>query len=170
MKQKSTDCGGPGAPHSTLLEDLGHRVTAVMDRLGSRTKASEVAGRSADQLWKYSKGNVEPPFLPLAKMCLAAGIRMEWLATGEGAMLLEDSARQPLRRDVLKLTLQLVEEALDGRTLNPADYAELVDLVYDTFVLFASRGIEFKGVQADAHPAADQVRKMLSSLKGPSHT
>lgn len=146
--------GGTRTARPSSLEEVGRRLSAVMDRLGSRSKASSVAERSADQLWKYSRGSVEPPFLPLARLCLAAGARMEWLATGEGEMLADETAPQSqshaLRRDVLKVAVQLAEEALDGRTLVPADYAELVDLIYDAL----ANGLPSAQVLAFARPAA----------------
>lgn len=140
------------------LSELGRRLSAVMDRIGTRSKASVVAERSADQLWKYARGSVEPPFLPLARLCLAAGARMEWLATGEGEMLAglmppetaPQSQSHALRRDVLKVAVQLAEEALDGRALVPADYAELVDLIYDAL----ANGLPSAQVLAFARPAA----------------
>ena len=61
------------------------------------------------------------------------------------------------------MAVQLAQEALDGRTLAPADYAELVDLIYDAlvnglpsaqvlaFARPAARGIGFKG-KSDADP------------------
>ena len=73
------------------------------------------------------------------------------------------SQSHALRRDVLKVAVQLAEEALDGRTLVPADYAELVDLIYDAlanglpsaqvlaFARPAARGIGFRGDE-DANP------------------
>lgn len=40
-------------------------------------------------------------------------------------------ASQPLRRDDLKMALQLATEALDGKVLPPAKHAELVTLIYE---------------------------------------
>lgn len=60
------------------------------------------------------------------------------------------SQSHALRRDVLKVAVQLAEEALDGRTLVPADYAELVDLIYDAL----ANGLPSAQVLAFARPAA----------------
>lgn len=72
------------------LDELGRRLTRVLDRLGTRRNAATVADRSVDQLAKYEKGIVEPPFSGIARLCLKAGVRMEWLATGEEPMLASD--------------------------------------------------------------------------------
>jgi len=77
------------------LDELGRRLTQVLDLFKTRKRAAEIAERSVDMLAKYEKGAVEPPFSGLARLCLAAGVRMEWLATGEKPMLtgVEDAHR-----------------------------------------------------------------------------
>lgn len=70
-----------------------------------------------------------------------------------GAAAAETAPRSPshgVRRDALKMAVQLAQEALDGRTLAPADYAELVDLIYDALV----NGLPSAQVLAFARPAA----------------
>ena len=60
-----------------------------------------------------------------------------------------------MRRDALKMAVQLAQEALDGRTLVPADYAELVDLIYEALV----NGLPSAQVLAFARPAARGIAK-----------
>lgn len=120
--------------HPSSLAELGRRLSAVLDALGTRRKAADIAGRSTDQLAKYEKGLTEPPFTAIAGLCLEAGVRMEWLATGEGEMRVEPApggASQPLRRDDLTMALQLASEALGEKELPPAKHAELVTLIYE---------------------------------------
>ena len=72
-------------------------------------------------------------------MCVAKGVRMEWLASGEGEMhaastgtqTASDSASQGLRRDDLKMALQLAAEALGDKVLPPEKHAEMVTLIYE---------------------------------------
>lgn len=52
--------------------------------LGSRKKAAEAAGISTDQLARYINGVSQPALQPIAKLCDAAGVGLEWLVTGEG--------------------------------------------------------------------------------------
>lgn len=61
-----------------------------------------------------------------------------------------ESHSQPLRRDALTMAVQLAQEALDGRHLDPPDYAELVDLIYGALV----NGLPSAQVLAFARPAA----------------
>lgn len=149
----NSDDHGKSPPASELeLVELGRRLSAVIDVLGQRQKAAKIAERSTDQLAKYARGAVEPPFLPLARLCAAAGVRMDWLAWEKGPMLeplpgvgsaqrpakgakvaetAPQSGSQPVRYDVLTVSIQLAEEALDGRVLPTEKRAELVGLIYE---------------------------------------
>ena len=132
-------------PSST--EELGRRITAVLDRIGTRRASAAIARRSTDMLSKYERGTSEPPFAAMAALCKAAGVRLEWLATGEGDMDLKprfvreeaaqwpaDSPSQAVRRDELMLALQLASEALGEKELPPGKHAELVTLIYELLV------------------------------------
>lgn len=121
--------------HPSSATELGRRISALVDHVGGRSKASAIADRSGDQIWKYTRGTAEPPFVPLVRLCQAAGARLDWLATGEGPMLAKDTAAsamsQPLSAEALTMAIQLAAEALDGRSLPPPEYAELVGLIYE---------------------------------------
>lgn len=117
----------------------------------------------------YENGERIPDGEVLARL-VAEGWNINWLLTGEGPERLADLAQnapetapqshsQPVRRDALKMAVQLAQEALDGRTLAPADYAELVDLIYDALV----NGLPSAQVLAFARPAARGI-----GLKGDS--
>jgi hypothetical protein len=138
--------------HPTSPVELGRRISAVIDLFDTRIKAAQVAERSTDMLGKYEKGASEPPFMPLARMCLATNTRMEWLATGAGEMLsigdqrvaesrgvddaqtAPDGASQAVQREALTMALQLAAEALGDKVLPPAKHAELVSIIYDCLV------------------------------------
>ena len=109
--------------------ELGSRLLAVVDRIGTRQKASEISGRSTDQIAKYIKGAAEPPFIPLGKLCAAAGVSMEWLATGKDLpQPAETNNSQTVRQDDVTLAVQLLREELDNKHLwlPPAKHAEAV--------------------------------------------
>ena len=137
---KSDDANDERTMHPSVLEELGRRLSALYDAIGNRSKAADIAFRSTDQLAKYAKGAVEPPFMPLARLCSAAGVRLEWLAFGIGPMYEKDykpapqSPSQSVRHEELSMAIQLVDEALEGKTLETAKRAELVALVYEGLV------------------------------------
>lgn len=105
--------------HPSSGLELGRRLLAVLALLPNRAKAVEIAGRSDDMLGKYAKGKVEPPFSPLARLCLATGVRIEWLATGEEpqftAALAETRAgygSQELSEDAVSMALQITDDII----------------------------------------------------------
>lgn len=102
-------------------------------------------GVSSAALQRYIKEENEPPFAALARLCLTAGVRLEWLASGDGAMRLEAAqvrdttpppyeASQSVRLDELRMALQLAAEALGEKELPPAKHAELVSLIYELLI------------------------------------
>lgn len=64
--------------------ELGTRIARVADLLGSRKKAAEVAQVSTDQLARYINNTSQPGLAPMARLCVAANVSLDWLATGAG--------------------------------------------------------------------------------------
>jgi hypothetical protein len=126
---------------------IGHRIGQVAKLIGTRTSAYEVMGVSSAALQRYIKEENEPPFGPLARLCVAAGASLNWLATGEGDMRTQtgavreepaqwpsDEPSQAVRHEELTIALQLAAEALGEKELPPAKHAELVTLIYELLV------------------------------------
>ncbi|MDH4120469.1 MAG: helix-turn-helix domain-containing protein [Deltaproteobacteria bacterium] len=65
---------------------FGDRISAVSRQIGSRLGAAQAAGVSADSLQRYIRGEVHPSFMAMARLAEAAGVSLEWLATGQGTM------------------------------------------------------------------------------------
>lgn len=92
-----------------------------------------------------------PPFDFMARLCLGTGLSLEWMATGvEPAKPVPLVASQAVRPEVVSLAVQLAEEALEGKRLEPPDYGQLVSLIYDALV----NGLPSAQVLAFARPAA----------------
>lgn len=72
---------------------LTDRIFKVLSLFSDRKIASEVSGKSADMLWAYTKGRNSPPFDVLARLALAKGVDLNWLATGKGEMYVRSSGR-----------------------------------------------------------------------------
>lgn len=62
------------------------RLREVADRLGTRREAAEHAGVSLDAIIRYLRGENQPSFQAISRLCQAAGISAQWLASGEGPM------------------------------------------------------------------------------------
>src|SRR5881296_2265137 len=73
-----------GREGPSSLAELGRRIEAVVDRFKTRKAAAEHAGITPEQLARYIRGENQAGFLTLARMAMAAGVSLEWLATGEG--------------------------------------------------------------------------------------
>ena len=60
------------------------RLRVVADRLGTRREAAEIAGVTLDAIIRHLRGDNQPTFQSISRLCEAAGISMHWLATGDG--------------------------------------------------------------------------------------
>jgi hypothetical protein len=47
-------------------------------------EAAEIAGVSLDAVVRYLRGENQPGFLIVGRLCEAASMSMHWLATGQG--------------------------------------------------------------------------------------
>jgi hypothetical protein len=83
-------------------EQFHDRLRLVADALGTRREAAEIGGVSLDAIIRYLRGENQPGFLIISRMCEAAGYSMHWLATGKEPMQLRDlkSPPPPLSRGV----------------------------------------------------------------------
>lgn len=123
-----------------LLTGQGpERIPDGVDRQAAEDRAQALAGDVAAQARVRTR---EEAFF--------AGARWQRQASETAS----ESHSQPLRRDALTMAVQLAQEALDGRHLDPPDYAELVDLIYGALV----NGLPSAQVLAFARPAARGLR------------
>lgn len=123
--------------HPILAPGIGCRIAAAADRLGTRRSAAEAMGVSTDALQRYIREENAPAFEVVARLCVAARVRMEWVATDQGPMQADQAApgaAAEVDREALQVALELVEEALTGRILPPPQRAELIALVYDLVI------------------------------------
>jgi transcriptional regulator with XRE-family HTH domain len=114
----------------------------MLDRFPSRKAAAAIAGVDAEQLGRYVKARNKPSFDAIQRLASASGVSLEWLATGRGAMLLEDrenrqqdaapSSTTALDEAVLASVVEALELFLARRRLSiePARKADLVIGLY----------------------------------------
>ncbi len=62
------------------------RLRIVIDRLGTRKEAADIAGVSLDAIIRYLRGENQPSFMAISRISESAGISMHWLFNGEGPM------------------------------------------------------------------------------------
>lgn len=81
---KNRDGVVPRLRRDAFRQDLGHRLSGLLDEFGTRGEAADVAGVVTDQLLRYIRGQVKPPFEVMARLAQAKNVSLDWLWTGEG--------------------------------------------------------------------------------------
>jgi hypothetical protein len=104
-----------GREHPGSLEELGRRIEAMLETLPNREEAARISGRARGQLYKYTKGQAEPPFLAIAALAMETGTSMEWLATGTGEMQ-RQTREQPLpyNEQRMRLCMKIAKALADN--------------------------------------------------------
>jgi transcriptional regulator with XRE-family HTH domain len=133
---------------------IGVRLTKVRGKISQGAMAEQL-GVHKNTYARWERGEAE--IGANALQCLVEdGWNANWLLTGDGPERLDSlqtatqSQSQGMRPEELTLSVQLAQEALDGDTLDPPDYAQLVSLIYDALV----NGLPSAQVIAFARPAA----------------
>jgi len=126
--ENSDGAAGTRMEHPSSADELGCFSIRLKEVIGNRSVrgfASE-CGLSQASMLSYLSGDTFPSLDRLAAIAQAAGRPMAWFVGGA-----EAQASPELRREALTMALQLAAEALDGKTLPPQKYAELVSLIYE---------------------------------------
>lgn len=100
-----------GCNHPTSAAQTGIRFSAAIALFRTKREAADTLDVSTDQLTRYEKGTASPPLAVLTRLSSAKGISLDWLATGEGPMLLGDAAPPPASVG----STALVDEGLTAR-------------------------------------------------------
>jgi len=132
--------GGSGAVPGWTPE-FGTRLRAICDQIGGLSKASKIAGVTAEQIAKWRDGVARPPLFPVASLAVAAGVSLDWIVTGgrQGDGRSERvpvESRSTIRADILGETLGIIEEwlAVNNRTLEPNKKSEIVSKLYQLII------------------------------------
>lgn len=122
----------------------------------------------ATRTYTYYETDTRQPAAGLLAVLAKEGWNMDWLLNGRGPEMSvhaleiaglaeakepkpqETKASQGVRPEDVSLAVQLAEEALEGKRLEPSDYGQLVSLIYDALV----NGLPSAQVLAFARPAA----------------
>ena len=121
------------------VDALGERISVAIERAGGATLMSQKAGVSTSVLRKWRSGQSEPQVTSLVNMAMAAGVSVEWLATGRG----ESDQEAPSGLGEAHIDLDALEEVavkvlalLDKRRpdLSARARARIVRLVYEFYI------------------------------------
>jgi len=75
-------------------EEFGTRLRLIMQQFGSVADLARAVGVSDNAIYKWVTGRGKPGMLSLVNLAKAAGVSVEWLATGKGQPL-KGKSEQP---------------------------------------------------------------------------
>ena len=71
---------------TTLVdEEFRRRLRLIMQQFGSVADLARAVGVSDNAIYKWVSGRGQPSMMSLVNLSKAAGVSVEWLATGRGA-------------------------------------------------------------------------------------
>lgn len=140
ISEKSVDYlktpGGTSASETGLFfaPGLGNRINIAIELIGTREKVSDLIGTSPASLYRYITEVNMPPFDLAAKLCAAAGVRMEWMATGQEPKIASQNPTSAFV-DQLRQAVIAVEQTLQeaDRVMSAEKKADLIAAVYELF-------------------------------------
>lgn len=89
---------------STTHSDLADRLQTCATTVGSRRALAEASQTSESQLFRYLKGQIEPPASKVTAIANAAGLDPGWVLTGAGqATPIDPRQHSQLLEDVVRL-------------------------------------------------------------------
>lgn len=74
------------------VQGIGNRIKAAADAIGSRKEAARLAGVSDDMLYRYMREETPPRFEAIVRLAQAAGMSLDWMATGHEQPAAHESA------------------------------------------------------------------------------
>jgi len=104
LKRKNSILEGGGSSSglvSSCAEQLGTRIKAVIKLIGTKSDAAKYSGVSSDMLYRYVRGQSKPSFEAMIGIAQAAGVNIQWLATGQGDMMAASQAHYDMTKDAL---------------------------------------------------------------------
>lgn len=137
-KAKETERLGVNRKDVPILSSgIGTRIKFAAERVGARKSAAKAAGVSEDMLYRYIREQASPSFAAMSGLALAARVRMEWIATGEGDPGPEPSLGRPdIDLDALEQVVVKTRRMLLDRNINlkPEAEARVIRLIYEFYL------------------------------------
>jgi len=123
------------------VDAFGERISLAIQRAGGAKKMSEKTGMSTSVLRSWRAEKSDPSRTSLVKVARAAGVSVEWLATGEGgpdqgAVAPTELGKPDIDLDALEEVAVKVLALLEKRRpdLSTKARARIVRLVYEFYI------------------------------------
>jgi len=129
-----------GSKGPSLDVKLGTRIKEMVESIGYNTAAA-ISGKSSRSIARYVNGH-EASFPALVKIAEKAKVSLHWLATGEGAMFIENEQHdqsknmQSIQMDGLQNVIEVTEEYFVNNNLDPSpkDKARIFVAIYNILI------------------------------------
>ncbi|MBF0251145.1 MAG: hypothetical protein HQL35_11015 [Alphaproteobacteria bacterium] len=125
---------GTGVPGYT--PELGTRIAQAIEGVGGLKAAARIVGVSDESLAQWRDGRARPSFFGLQHLASAAGVSMDWLATGEEPEKdapVTGAALSKIDLALLTDVIRLIEDWLSNadRKMSPSKKAEVIVMAYE---------------------------------------
>lgn len=143
----------------TYEEQLGQRLSLIIDIIGSKVKAAEIAGVTDEQLRRWEKGKAKIPFISAHKLCAAANKSLEWLISDETQPPVFGSF--PTAGNMFPKIGAIVDHFAKQHELG------LIEVPCFNIELSCGSGafLEAEGISEYAHFSAEWLRKQIGPFK-----
>jgi transcriptional regulator with XRE-family HTH domain len=145
------------------------RIKKIIALVGSAEKIAYISGMSARVIGQYLSGKTDPTRRKLIAMAKAAGVNVEWLATGEGPMIAGERERFNLK--LLSLIIESLDDYQASEEVNfTAD--EKADIINYTYELCYDADLNLAATQTKSliMNTIKEVENLFSSLDKLSKT
>ena len=99
--------------HKISDPDLADRMKRLKEIAGSAQRLSEMSGLGYTTIQQYLSGTADPSRTSLIALSRATGVRVEWIATGEGPVYVNETNSQDyVRPEAISTDVQAVIDAV----------------------------------------------------------
>lgn len=112
-------------------DGIGTRIAEVADRIGSRKAAAKAAGVSVSTLNRWTTGESVPVFAGVARLCMSAGVSLDWVAYGQSmakdVQHVHIGLSEEAERKADRLEQEVAEQAMAVNTMSDYAFVPLYD-------------------------------------------
>lgn len=114
---------------------LGERLRELAELVGGKKEMARLGEISEVQIYRYINGENIPSVRAIARIAAAAGVSLNWLATGEGARERDAAGSEAATPAVLdrNLLAHLLERAADSEALTTMAADKRAGIIADVY-------------------------------------
>lgn len=119
-----------------------NRLKRIISLAGSADKLADSAGMSPSLIGKYLSGKTDPTRKKLIALAKAAGVNVQWLATGEG--LMRNGEWKQFSISKIELITDILEDYKKelGEKFTPEKKTEIITKLYESLIDWDKSNLE----------------------------